>query len=72
MKREEAYFMPITNTGFSRGLCLLILLGGMPLFGQQLTADRGILPDYPVHYSIEEMLQAKDKEMDLAMELARE
>jgi hypothetical protein len=32
----------------------------------------GVLPDYPVHNRIEELLEGKDKELDLALELARE
>jgi C-terminal processing protease CtpA/Prc len=34
--------------------------------------DRGVLPDYPVSYTIAELRQGKDKEMDLAIRLAHE
>lgn len=34
-------------------------------------ADRGILPDIPASYSIQELLAKKDKEMELALALAR-
>ena len=33
--------------------------------------DAGVLPDYPVAYTIEELLEGKDKELALAFELAR-
>jgi hypothetical protein len=34
-------------------------------------AAHGVLPDHPVRYSIEELLDGKDKELALALELAR-
>jgi hypothetical protein len=34
-------------------------------------ARHGIVPDYPVAYSIDELLAGKDKELELALELAR-
>jgi len=34
--------------------------------------DRGVLPDYPVHYTIQELISGTDKEMALALDLARE
>jgi hypothetical protein len=34
-------------------------------------AAHGVLPDHPVHYSIDELLEGKDKEFDLALDLAR-
>jgi C-terminal processing protease CtpA/Prc len=34
-------------------------------------AAHGVLPDYPIRYSIEELLAGKDKELALALELAR-
>ena len=34
-------------------------------------AAHGVVPDYPVHYTIEELLEGKDKELALALELAR-
>ena len=33
--------------------------------------DRGVMPDYPVTYSIEYLATGKDKEMELALSLAR-
>jgi hypothetical protein len=33
--------------------------------------DRGVIPDYPVTYTIKELLGRKDKEMDIAVALAR-
>jgi hypothetical protein len=34
-------------------------------------APRGVLPDHPISYSIEELLEEKDKELAKALELAR-
>jgi hypothetical protein len=34
-------------------------------------ASHGVVPDYPVKYTIEELCEAKDKELALALELAR-
>jgi C-terminal processing protease CtpA/Prc len=34
-------------------------------------AARGVLPDFPIRYTIEELLAGKDKELALALELAR-
>ena len=34
-------------------------------------AKHGVVPDYPVAYTIEELLKAEDKELALAFELAR-
>ena len=34
--------------------------------------DRSVLPDYPVSYTIAELIAGKDKEMDLAIRLAKE
>jgi hypothetical protein len=36
-----------------------------------IAATHGVLPDYPVHDCIEELLEGKDRELDLALELAR-
>jgi hypothetical protein len=33
--------------------------------------DRGVLPDYPVGYTIAEMMAGHDKEMELALSLIR-
>ncbi len=33
--------------------------------------DRGVIPDYPVHYSIGDLVSGMDKEMAVALELAR-
>jgi hypothetical protein len=33
--------------------------------------DRGVLRDYPVSYTISELMAGKDKAMDLAISLAR-
>jgi C-terminal processing protease CtpA/Prc len=38
---------------------------------QSKIASHGIIPDYPVQYSIEELLEGKDRELALALELAR-
>jgi C-terminal processing protease CtpA/Prc len=35
-------------------------------------AAHGVLPDYPVRDRIEELIEGKDKELDLALELARQ
>ena len=49
----------------------------MPLAAYYLAVDqyglpaRGLLPDYPIKYSIREELLAKDKETELALQLAR-
>jgi C-terminal processing protease CtpA/Prc len=34
-------------------------------------SDRGVMPDYPISYSIDDLLADKDKEMELALSLAR-
>jgi hypothetical protein len=34
-------------------------------------ASHGIRPDHPIEYTIEELLEGKDKELALALELAR-
>ena len=34
-------------------------------------ASHGVVPDYQVPYTIEELLEGKDKELALALELAR-
>ena len=33
--------------------------------------DRGVIPDYPVKHTISDLLAGKDKEMELALSLAR-
>jgi len=33
-------------------------------------ANHGVVPDYPVSYTIQELLAGKDKELALALELA--
>jgi hypothetical protein len=35
-------------------------------------ASRGVIPDYPVPYTIAELIDGKDKEMELALKLARQ
>ncbi|HVR97508.1 MAG TPA: S41 family peptidase [Thermoanaerobaculia bacterium] len=35
-------------------------------------ASRGVIPDYPVSYTIAELIAGKDKEMELALKLARQ
>jgi len=35
-------------------------------------ADRSVMPDYPVHYTIRELLAGEDKDMAAALKLARE
>ena len=42
----------------------------MAVSGYQAKAH-GVLPDYPIEYTIEELLKGVDKELDLALELAR-
>jgi hypothetical protein len=42
----------------------------MAVSGYQAKAH-GVLPDYPVEYTIDELLEGKDKELALAFELAR-
>jgi hypothetical protein len=34
-------------------------------------ASHGVVPDYPVQYTINELREGKDKELALALELAR-
>jgi hypothetical protein len=34
-------------------------------------AAHGVVPDHPISYTIEELLEGKDKELDLALKLAR-
>jgi hypothetical protein len=33
--------------------------------------SRGVVPDYPVSYTIDELVAGKDKELELALELVR-
>jgi hypothetical protein len=35
-------------------------------------ADRSVMPDYPVHDTIQDLLAGRDKEMELALKLARQ
>ncbi len=42
----------------------------MAISGYQAKAH-GVLPDYPVEYTIQELLKGEDKELALAFELAR-
>jgi C-terminal processing protease CtpA/Prc len=35
-------------------------------------ADRSVMPDYPIHYTIRELLAGEDKEMAVALKLSRE
>ena len=35
-------------------------------------AAHGVVPDHPVHYTIEELLEGTDKELALALQLARQ
>jgi hypothetical protein len=39
--------------------------------GDYKAASHGVVPDYPVKYTIDELLEGKDKELALALELAR-
>jgi C-terminal processing protease CtpA/Prc len=53
------------------------LVVGIPLMTYYLAvpgnheANHGVVPDYPVHYSIDEVLVGKDKEIELALKTAR-
>jgi hypothetical protein len=38
---------------------------------EHLDLDRGILPDYPIQQSIEDLLGSEDREMKQALDLAR-
>jgi hypothetical protein len=53
----------------------LILRFGLTTYYQAVSGykfhDRGVLPDYPVEYTISELMAGIDKEMDLALSLAR-
>ncbi|HTD88880.1 MAG TPA: peptidase S41, partial [Candidatus Binatia bacterium] len=33
--------------------------------------DRGVLPDYPITYTISDIIAGRDKDMELALSLAR-
>ena len=50
----------------------------VPLMGYYMAvrdykaASRGVVPDHPVKYTIDELLTGSDKELALALELARE
>jgi hypothetical protein len=33
--------------------------------------DRGVLPDYPITHTIEDLMAGRDKDMELALSLAR-
>jgi hypothetical protein len=68
-------------TGNTSGPSVLVKLPntklelGLPLMGYYMAvtgspANHGVVPDYPVTYTIQELLEGKDKEMALALELA--
>ena len=67
------------NSGFEPGITLPAtkLVLRIPLVGyyvdvsNEYPARRGVLPDQVVRYSIEEMIAGKDKELELALSLAR-
>ena len=67
------------NSGFEPGLTLPAtkLVLRIPLVGYYVDvsgnypARRGVLPDHVVRYSIEEMIAGTDKELELALSLAR-
>jgi hypothetical protein len=54
------------------------ILVGVPLMTYYLTVGknhdpaRGVVPDRPIDYTIDELLAGKDKELDLALKLARD
>jgi len=53
----------------------LVLSVGIVTYYQAVSGykypDRGVLPDYPVSYTISELIAGKDKEMELALSLIR-
>jgi len=40
--------------------------------GDDKYPERGVLPDYPITHTIEDLIAGRDKEMDLAIRLAKE
>ncbi len=60
--------MPITLPNTKLQMSLPLMTYYMAVSGSP--ANHGVVPDYPVKYTIQELLEGKDKEMALALELA--
>lgn len=64
-------FMPlVTLPNTKLGVRVPLMTYYMAVSGYK-GASRGVVPDYPVRYTIEDLLAGKDKEMNLALGLAR-
>lgn len=68
---NTAGFMPVLELPNTK-LRLRVPLVGYHLAVSGHPRSRGVIPDYPVKYSIDEWLAGKDKELELAIKLARE
>ena len=69
------FFVGIGASMIAVGLVNTKLELGVPLMTYYMSvsgspANHGVVPDFPVSYSIQELLEGKDKEMALALELA--
>jgi C-terminal processing protease CtpA/Prc len=64
--------MPELTLPHSQIRMVVPLVGYYMAVGPGQPADHGVLPDRPVHYTIDEVLAGRDKEMELALELARQ
>ena len=58
----------LPNTKF--GIFLPLVTYYMAVNGYKAAAH-GVVPDHPVKYTIEELLAGRDKDMDVALSLAR-
>ena len=68
---NTAGFMPVLELPQTK-LRLRVPLVGYHMAVSGHPRSRGVIPDYPVKYSIDEWLSGKDKDMELALKLARE
>jgi C-terminal processing protease CtpA/Prc len=62
------FLLTLPNTKIRIGLPVVTY--HMAVSGNKAAAH-GIMPDYPIRYSIEELLEGKDKDLALALKLAR-
>jgi Peptidase family S41 len=64
-------FTPILTLPHSQIRMVVPLLGYFMAIPPGQPANHGIVPDHPVRYTIDEVLAGQDKEMALALQLAR-
>ena len=65
-------FMPELTLPHSKIRVVVPLVGYYVAVAAGQPANHGVIPDHPVHYTIDEVLAGKDKEMELALSLARQ